>query len=78
MGALLTLESFTPIYRGRVELGEPNRQVQIGGAHIKAGDLIVADGRGAIVVPPSTSHALPTSQSANSRAREFARGWSFM
>ena len=40
-----------PMYQGRVEFGEPNSHVEIGGAHVKPGDLIVADGDGAIVVP---------------------------
>lgn len=40
-----------PMYQGRVEFGEPNSSVEIGGAHVKPGDLIVADGDGAIVVP---------------------------
>lgn len=40
-----------PMYQGRVEFGEPNSSVEIGGAHVKPGDLIVADGDGAIAVP---------------------------
>jgi regulator of RNase E activity RraA len=39
------------MYQGRVEFGEPNSTVEIGGAVVKPGDLIVADGDGAIVVP---------------------------
>jgi Demethylmenaquinone methyltransferase len=40
-----------PMYQGRVEFGGPNAPVEIGGAMVKPGDLIVADGDGAIVVP---------------------------
>ena len=40
-----------PMYQCRVEFGDPNSVVEIGGATIKPGDLIVADGDGAIVVP---------------------------
>ena len=40
-----------PMYQGRVEFGEPDSTVEIGGATVKPGDLIVADGDGAIVVP---------------------------
>lgn len=40
-----------PMYQGRVVFGEPNSTVEIGGATVHPGDLIVADGDGAIVVP---------------------------
>jgi len=40
-----------PMYQGRVEFGEPNAAVEIDGASIRPGDLIVADGDGAIAVP---------------------------
>ena len=40
-----------PMYQGRVEFGGPNSSVEIGGAHVRPGDLIVADGDGAIAVP---------------------------
>jgi hypothetical protein len=40
-----------PMYQRRVEFGEPNSTVEIGGATVRPGDLIVADGDGAIVVP---------------------------
>ena len=40
-----------PMYQGRVEFGGANSSVEIGGAHVKPGDLIVADGDGAIAVP---------------------------
>ena len=40
-----------PMDQGRVEFGEPDSIVEIGGATVKPGDLIVADGDGAIVVP---------------------------
>lgn len=40
-----------PMYQGRVEFGGYNEVVEIGGATVKPGDLIVADGDGAIVVP---------------------------
>ena len=40
-----------PMYQGRVEFGEPNSPVEIGGQLVRPGDLIVADGDGAIVVP---------------------------
>ena len=39
------------MYQGRVEFGEPNSPVEIGGQLVRPGDLIVADGDGAIVVP---------------------------
>lgn len=40
-----------PMYQGRVVFGEPGSTVEIGGAAVKPGDLIAADGDGAIVVP---------------------------
>lgn len=40
-----------PMYQGRVEFGDPDTTVEIGGASVKPGDLVVADGDGAIVVP---------------------------
>lgn len=40
-----------PMYQGRVEFGGANSVVEIGGAVVKPGDLIVADGDGAIAVP---------------------------
>lgn len=40
-----------PMYQGRVEFGEPHSTVVIGGATVRPGDLVVADGDGAIVVP---------------------------
>lgn len=40
-----------PMYQGRVEWGGHDMPVEIGGALVRSGDLIVADGDGAIVVP---------------------------
>ncbi|GAA0998585.1 RraA family protein [Subtercola frigoramans] len=40
-----------PMYQGRVEWGGHSIPVEIGGQLVKPGDLIVADGDGAIVVP---------------------------
>ena len=40
-----------PMYQGRVEWGEDGMPVEIGGVTVRTGDLIVADGDGAIVVP---------------------------
>lgn len=40
-----------PMYQGRVEFGGADSTVEIGGATVKPGDLVVADGDGAIVVP---------------------------
>jgi 4-hydroxy-4-methyl-2-oxoglutarate aldolase len=40
-----------PMYQGRVEWGGDSMPVVIGGQRIDPGDLIVADGDGAIVVP---------------------------
>jgi regulator of RNase E activity RraA len=40
-----------PMYQGRVEFGGEHETVEIGGAKVKPGDLIVAEGDGAIVVP---------------------------
>jgi 4-hydroxy-4-methyl-2-oxoglutarate aldolase len=40
-----------PMYQGRVEWGGDSVPVEIGGVLIKPGDLIVADGDGAICVP---------------------------
>lgn len=40
-----------PMYQGRVERGGENQPVEIGGALVRPGDLVVADGDGAIVVP---------------------------
>ena len=40
-----------PLYQGRVEWGGDSMPVVIGGQRIDPGDLIVADGDGAIVVP---------------------------
>lgn len=40
-----------PMYQGRVEWGGHDMPVEIGGALVRPGDLVVADGDGAIVVP---------------------------
>jgi regulator of RNase E activity RraA len=40
-----------PMYQGRVEWGGDSMPVEIGGALVRPGDLIVADGDGAICVP---------------------------
>lgn len=40
-----------PMYQGRVEFGGPDDPVEIGGVLVRPGDLVVADGDGAIVVP---------------------------
>lgn len=40
-----------PMYHGRVEYGGSGMPVEIGGQLVRHGDLIVADGDGAIVVP---------------------------
>jgi regulator of RNase E activity RraA len=40
-----------PMYQGRVEFGGANSTVEIAGATVRPGDLVVADGDGAIVVP---------------------------
>jgi 4-hydroxy-4-methyl-2-oxoglutarate aldolase len=40
-----------PMYQGRVEWGGHSIPVEIGGALVRPGDLVVADGDGAIVVP---------------------------
>jgi 4-hydroxy-4-methyl-2-oxoglutarate aldolase len=40
-----------PMYQGRVEWGGHSMAVEIGGQTIRPGDLVVADGDGAIVVP---------------------------
>lgn len=40
-----------PMYQGRVIFGDPDATVEIGGVTVKPGDLVVADGDGAIVVP---------------------------
>ncbi len=40
-----------PMYQGRVEFGGPDSNVEIGDQLVRPGDLIVADGDGAIVVP---------------------------
>ena len=40
-----------PMYQGRVEWGGHSMPVEIGGQLIRPGDLIVADGDGAVVVP---------------------------
>jgi 4-hydroxy-4-methyl-2-oxoglutarate aldolase len=40
-----------PMYQGRVEWGGHSMPVEIGGQLVRPGDLIVADGDGAIVVP---------------------------
>lgn len=40
-----------PMYQGRVEWGGDSMRVEIGGQPVDPGDLIVADGDGAIVVP---------------------------
>lgn len=40
-----------PMYQGRVEWGGHSVPVEIGGQRVNPGDLVVADGDGAIVVP---------------------------
>lgn len=40
-----------PMYQGRVEYGGTGMPVEIGGQVVRNGDLIVADGDGAVVVP---------------------------
>ena len=40
-----------PMYQGRVEFGGYDMPVEIGGQLVRPGDLIVADGDGALVVP---------------------------
>jgi 4-hydroxy-4-methyl-2-oxoglutarate aldolase len=40
-----------PMYQGRVEWGGYGMPVEIGGALVRDGDLVVADGDGAIIVP---------------------------
>ena len=40
-----------PMYQGRVEFGGADQPVEIGGVLVRPGDLVVADGDGAIVVP---------------------------
>ncbi|MFE5705131.1 RraA family protein [Rhodococcus koreensis] len=40
-----------PMYQGRVEWGGSGMPVEIGGQPVRPGDLVVADGDGAIVVP---------------------------
>jgi 4-hydroxy-4-methyl-2-oxoglutarate aldolase len=40
-----------PMYQARVEWGGDGMPVEIGGVLVKSGDLVVADGDGAIVVP---------------------------
>lgn len=40
-----------PMYQGRVEWGGHSAPVEIGGQLVRPGDLVVADGDGAIVVP---------------------------
>jgi 4-hydroxy-4-methyl-2-oxoglutarate aldolase len=43
-----------PMYQGRVEWGGHSVPVEIGGQLVRPGDLVVADGDGAIVVPADT------------------------
>lgn len=40
-----------PMYQGRVEWGGHSMPVEIGGQRVNPGDLVVADGDGALVVP---------------------------
>lgn len=40
-----------PMYQGRVEFGGHSMPVEIGGQLVRPGDLVVADGDGAVVVP---------------------------
>lgn len=40
-----------PMYQGRVEYGGTGMPVEIGGQLVRNGDLVVADGDGAVVVP---------------------------
>lgn len=42
-----------PMYQGRVEWGGHSMPVQIGGQTVSPGDLVVADGDGAVIVPES-------------------------
>ncbi len=49
-----------PMYQGRVEPGGQALPVEIGGQLVRDGDLVVADGDGAIVVPIDVAHDVVT------------------
>jgi regulator of RNase E activity RraA len=61
-----------PMYQGRVEFGGEHETVEIGGAKVKPGDLIVADGDGAI----TTSRCSRSSTCPLIRFVPAARAWS--
>ena len=66
-----------PMYQGRVEWGGHSVPVEIGGQLINPGDLIVADGDGAIVVPQDIIDGVLTYAIQESENDKRARGMLF-
>lgn len=63
-----------PMYQGRVEWGGHSMPVEIGGQIINPGDLIVADGDGAIVVPEKIIDGVLKYAIQESEQDKIARG----
>lgn len=66
-----------PMYQGRVEWGGHSMPVEIGGQLINPGDLIVADGDGAIVVPENIIDGVLKYAIQESEQDKIARGYLF-
>jgi 4-hydroxy-4-methyl-2-oxoglutarate aldolase len=66
-----------PMYQGRVEWGGHSMPVEIGGQLINPGDLIVADGDGAIVVPEDIIDGVLKYAIQESEQDKIARGYLF-
>ena len=62
-----------PMYQGRVEWGGDSMPVEIGGQRVNPGDLIVADGDGAIVVPADVAEDVVTYAIQESENDKLAR-----
>jgi 4-hydroxy-4-methyl-2-oxoglutarate aldolase len=66
-----------PMYQGRVEWGGHSVPVEIGGQLVRPGDLIVADGDGAIVVPEEIIDGVLKYAIQESEQDKIARGYLF-
>ena len=66
-----------PMYQGRVEWGGDSMPVEIGGVRINPGDLIVADGDGAICVPQDVIDDVIKYAIQESENDKIARGMLF-
>ena len=66
-----------PMYQGRVEWGGHTVPVEIGGQLVRPGDLVVADGDGAIIVPVDVIDDVLTYAIQESENDRIARGMLF-